>query len=172
MAKGATGLLLKVAYTGIAASLIDGKTLHLIGHISVGSNKSGTVKMSKQVKQKLQEFWKSYMYLIIDECSMVSKSFLAKLSHHIGIAKQCPGEDNKCDDSFGSINIIFGGDFHQFPPVAKGKREGLYYPVDLARDSHESQIGRAIYKEFMTVVILREQMCVKDPDWRDFLDHL
>ncbi|KAI1782351.1 hypothetical protein LXA43DRAFT_858710, partial [Ganoderma leucocontextum] len=28
-------LLVKAAYTGIAASLIDGKTLHVIAHISV-----------------------------------------------------------------------------------------------------------------------------------------
>ncbi|KAJ6479041.1 hypothetical protein C8R45DRAFT_762088, partial [Mycena sanguinolenta] len=39
-------------------------------------------------------------------------------------------------------------------------------------DSLESKIGRTIYEEFSTVVILKEQMRVTDPVWRDFLSHL
>ncbi|KAJ3731610.1 hypothetical protein DFJ43DRAFT_1078069 [Lentinula guzmanii] len=54
----AASMLLKSAYTGIAASLIDRKTLHSIGHISIHQ---------------------SFHYLIIDECSMISRSFLAEL---------------------------------------------------------------------------------------------
>ncbi|TFK91366.1 hypothetical protein K466DRAFT_442592, partial [Polyporus arcularius HHB13444] len=34
-ARGCTYMLVKAAYTGIAASLIDGKTTHVIAHISV-----------------------------------------------------------------------------------------------------------------------------------------
>ena len=60
---------------------------------------------------------------------------------------------------------------HQFPPVACGKREVLYYPID-TKDTVDLQIGRRIYEEFTTVVILKEQMRVTDPTWRDFLGHL
>ncbi|KIO06695.1 hypothetical protein M404DRAFT_44380, partial [Pisolithus tinctorius Marx 270] len=35
-----------------------------------------------------------------------------------------------------------------------------------------SQLRRAIYMEFMMVVILKEQMHVTDPVWHDFLEHL
>ncbi|THU83028.1 hypothetical protein K435DRAFT_690331, partial [Dendrothele bispora CBS 962.96] len=48
-------LLIKAAYTGVAASLIDGKTLHVIGHISV--KRSGAFTISDETKRKLQEFW-------------------------------------------------------------------------------------------------------------------
>ena len=34
--------------------------------------------------------------------------------------------------------------------------EGTLIPADLPRDSVDSQIGRIIYKEFMTVVSLQE----------------
>ena len=34
------------------------------------------------------------------------------------------------------------------------------------------QIGRRIYEEFSTVVILKEQIRVSDGPWREFLDHL
>jgi hypothetical protein len=165
----AMALLLKAAYTGVAASIILGKTLHFIGHISV--DQSGHIHLSDETKAKLQAFWKDFVYLIIDECSMLSKSFLAKLSRHIGIGKEKPGQP-KCSDSFGGINVIFCGDFHQFPPVATAKSEALYHPARVTIDSIESQLGRAIYEEFKTVVILREQVRVTDEIWRDFLVHL
>jgi hypothetical protein len=45
-------------------------------------------------------------------------------------------------------------------------------PIDTARDSLESKLGRTIYEEFSTVVILKEQMRVTDAVWLDFLRHL
>ena len=162
--QGTKHLLLKAAYTGVAASLIDGKTTHVIGMISTTGR-----PMSDETKANLQRFWNHFIYLIIDEISMISKSFLAVLSHHVTIGKAVDVTTRA--DSFGGINIIFCGDFHQFPPVACSPSEALYWPCNLT-DSVDSQLGHAIYDEFTTVVILREQMRVTDPVWRDFLTHL
>ncbi|KAJ6471674.1 hypothetical protein DFH09DRAFT_1476501 [Mycena vulgaris] len=63
-------------------------------------------------------------------------------------------------------------DFHQFPPVATGATEPLYYPIDAINDSLESKLGRMIYEEFTTVVLLKDQMRVRNPVWVDFLQHL
>ncbi|KAJ7649917.1 hypothetical protein FB45DRAFT_1075708, partial [Roridomyces roridus] len=98
---------------------------------------------------------------------MLGKEFLALLSKNIGIAK-----GKSIDQSFGGINLIVCGDFHQFPPVAVGASEALYYPSDAINDSVESHVGRAIYKELTTVVLLKQQMRVTDPVWLDFLRHL
>ena len=165
-ARGASHMLMKAAYTGVAASLVDGKTTHVIGCLSLGSK--GDV--SDAAKKKLQDFWRNVRYLIIDEYSMLSKSFLAALSRNISIGME-GSEGFQRGLSFGGLNVILCGDLHQFPPVACGKREPLYYPISMD-EPIPFQVGRRIYEEFSTVVILGEQMRVTDPTWRDFLDHL
>ena len=138
---GAKYLLLKAAYTGVTASLIDGKTTHVIGMISTSGK-----PMSDEPKAKLRIFWKHFVYLIIDEISMISKSFLAVLSWHIGIGKEKSGGP-KISDSLGGMNVIFFGIM-------------------------DSQLRHANYEEFNTVVILREQLWVTDSVWHDFLTYL
>jgi len=56
-------------------------------------------------------------------------------------------------------------------PVARPLPDALYYPVDFNGDTLTSQIGRAIYEEFTTVVELKEQRRISDPVWHDFLKH-
>ena len=159
-------MLMKAAYTGVAASLVDGKTTHVIGSMSLRSKDD----ISDASKKKLQDFWRNIRYLIIDEYSMLSKSFLATLSRNISVGME-GSQGFQPGTSFGGLNVILCGDLHQFPPVACGKREPLYYPTR-TDDSIASQVGRKIYKEFSTVIILREQMRVTDHIWRDFLNHL
>ncbi|CAK5270204.1 unnamed protein product [Mycena citricolor] len=176
--RGVSSWLIKAAYTGVAASLIDGKTTHVIGGISLKAK-----KMSDATRSKLQDFWKTRRYLIIDEVSMLSKDFFAILSRNIGV-----GKSSSTDKSFGGINVILCGDFHQFPPVAKSINQALYYPTGGAlqatsndgrfrtagkmNDTVDTKIGRVVYEEFTTVVILKQQMRVSDPVWLDFLRHL
>jgi hypothetical protein len=119
----------------------------------------------------MQKFWHLRHYLIIDEFSMITKTFPAILSKNIGIGKE-GAELERPGHSFSGIDVILCGDLHQFPPVAQSCAESLYRPVDIAHDSIECQIGCRIYEEFTTVVILKEQMRITDPIWRDFLEHL
>ncbi|OCH87120.1 hypothetical protein OBBRIDRAFT_709540, partial [Obba rivulosa] len=113
--------------------------------------------MSDQTRKKLQHFWRHFTYLVIDEISMISRSFLAELSKNIGIGKERIGKLPN---------------FHQFAPVVGGSADALYQPIDLARDKGNQQLGRGIYDEFTTVVILKQQVRVTDEVWRDFLTHL
>ncbi|KAJ8590525.1 hypothetical protein M405DRAFT_736624, partial [Rhizopogon salebrosus TDB-379] len=113
------------------------------------SRREGAV--SDQVKKRLQQAWQDVSYNITDEFSMLGKSFLAKMSRNIGIAKT-QTEDSLPDRSFGA--------------------ESLYYPFNSSQDKPMCQVGRSIYEEFITVVILRQQVRVTDPVWLDFLRHL
>ncbi|KAJ8590087.1 hypothetical protein M405DRAFT_737527, partial [Rhizopogon salebrosus TDB-379] len=113
------------------------------------SRREGAV--SDQVKKRLQQAWKDISYNITDEFSMLGKSFLAKMSRNIGIAKT-QTEHPLPDRSFGA--------------------ESLYYPLNSTQDKPMCQVGRSIYEEFITVVILRQQVRVTDPVWLDFLRHL
>ncbi|PSR77379.1 hypothetical protein PHLCEN_2v7930 [Hermanssonia centrifuga] len=166
--RGVKSMLVKAAYTGVAASVIDGKTTHNIGGLSV-KKRGDTV--SDDSKAKLQQFWKNKQYLIIDKVSMISKSFLIDLERNISIGMQ-GAEAFQADYSFGGLNVLLCGDFHQFTPVAKGPDEYLFHPADLAEHSEQCVLGRRVYKEFSTVVILNQQMRVTDPVWRDLLVHL
>ena len=168
LCKGVGYMLLKSVYTGIAASLIEGKTTHSIAMISQGK---ATNTLSDKRKCKLQNFWKNYTYLVIDEMSMISKSFLALISHVICIAKGTDGTAGRAE-SFGGINVILCGDFHQFPPVAASSNDALYFPSDANRGSVDRLLGWQIYEEFTMVVILKQQMRCTDPEWLDFLQHL
>ena len=67
----------KGAYTGIAASLIDGKTLHVLAGIPIRGR-----RQSAQTLKKLREFWRTRRYLIINEVSMLSRSFFCKTMSH------------------------------------------------------------------------------------------
>ena len=163
-ARGVSHMLVKAAYTGVAASLVDGKTTHVIAGLSLGSKGAGVTDASKK---KLQDFWREVQYLIIDEYSMLSKRFLATLSRNISVGME-GAKGFRTGYSFGGLNVVLCGDLHQFPPVACGKREALYYPLD-TKDSVDAQVGRQTYEEFSTVVILKEQMRVSDPTWRNFL---
>ena len=85
-------MLLKAAYTGVAASLIDGKTTHVIGGVSLSSgSSSGESTLSDEAKAKL-EFWKPIKNLFVDEMSMLAKDFFALLSRNASIGKKNLGE--------------------------------------------------------------------------------
>ncbi|KAL6303026.1 hypothetical protein BKA93DRAFT_818191 [Sparassis latifolia] len=90
---------------------------------------------------------------------MISREFFAQLSRHVCIAKI----GTQTDD------IVFGG--INFPPVANKKSAPLYYPITPG-DPPDFQIGHHLYEQFNRVVILREQVCVTDPVWMQFLRRL
>ena len=152
----------KGAYTGIAASLIDGKTLHVLAGIPIRGR-----RQSAQTLKKLREFWCTRRYLIIDEVLMLSRSFFAKLCHIISTAME-----RENDEVFGGMNVILVGDFHQFPPVVARRSAPLYWPTDARHDSEEDILGRKIFEQFSTVVELKQQIRVRDKIWHRVLQHV
>lgn len=182
-------MLQKMAYTGIAASLIEGKTTHSAASIS----KQVLRGMSDAKKAKMEAEWRNVEYIIIDEVSMIDREFFAVMSKNISIAKKSQTPDS-IHAPFGGISVILCGDFHQFPPVIKGVPGALFQPnvatpaVTKPKKSKTkplqpktetqvkkdlmSQTGREIYERFTTVVLLTEQMRVSDPIWRALLQRM
>jgi len=93
---------------------------------------------------------------------MLSRTFFLKLCHIISTAME--SEEEKL---FGGLNVILGGDFHQFPPVVARQSAPLYWPVDSRHDSEDDILGRKIFEQFTTVVQLKEQIRIRDATWLD-----
>lgn len=72
--------------------------------------------------------------------------------------------------SFGGINVIIAGDFHQFPPVVgTGQGRGALYAPALENHGVKAVLGRSIYESFTTVVLLKQQFRNRDPVWQQIL---
>lgn len=164
--KKQSAMLQKAAYTGIAASVIDGSTLHTLCHMSV----HGGEGLSETALRALRKTWGNVSYLIIDEISMISREFLSRLSGILGAAKS-ENDRSSGSKAFGGVNVIITGDFHQFPPVARGLSAALYMTNEEG-DKQAASAGRRLYEAFRTVVILREQCRTRDEVWLDVLHNI
>jgi hypothetical protein len=69
---------------------------------------------------------------------------------------------NNPDCSFDGLNMIFSGDFAQIPPPIGGENAALYsYTVGINSQTIQSQeaaIGKALWHQVTTVVILQQNL--------------
>ena len=130
-----------------------GSTYHyFFGFDERSDEQISNVKLA-QVKLRMQ----GVNYIFFDEVSMLSCQDMYKISCQI--AKSL----NVHDQAFGGMNMIFAGDFAQLPPVM-GKAPlysgtvGTRTHSQMSVSDQESAIGKALWHQVTTVVILRENM--------------
>src|SRR5258708_1912030 len=162
---GAHSQLLKGAYTGIAACTIGGTTLHSLCGVPVKGKQPSTTTLNKLILM-----WQNVRYLIIDEYSMISRSFLTRISSTLSLVMDRVRGYAE-DLAFGGLNVIISGDFHQFPPVCSRKSAPLYWRPS-TDDTNEESVGSELYLKFNKVVILKDQVRVTDEGWLDLLRHI
>jgi Helitron helicase-like domain at N-terminus/PIF1-like helicase len=161
--------LLIVAPTGSAAALLKGSTYHSV--FCINDNYSNAESLAR-----LRANLDSVDYVFLDEASMLSCIGLYKIS------AQCAKAREEYGEPFGGINFIFAGDFAQLPPIPPSY--SLYSGTVGARlnSSHEikkqeASIGKALWHQVTTVVILRENMrqktqTVEDSQLRTALENM
>ena len=105
-----------LAPTGIAASHINGSTIHSFFGLGVKERvNDGFIKYL--VQQKFIENRLSRLkVLIIDEVSMISPDLFETIDR---ILKKFKGSNKP----FGGVQLVLSGDFFQLPPISKGLRE-------------------------------------------------
>ena len=108
-------------------------------------------------------------YVFLDEVSMLSCHDMYRISAQMAKAS------NDHDLAFGGKNIILAGDFAQLPPVAGKEASALYSgyigtKIDscLKTYEQESAIGKALWHQFTTVIILRKNMRQTNQSEEDF----
>lgn len=107
-----------VAPTGIAASHLNGQTIHSYFSLGIRDSIDESFISNLLDKKYLQTRFKKLKILIIDEISMVSPNIFSSIDKILKAFKQT----NK---PFGGIQVILSGDFFQLPPISKnidGKR--------------------------------------------------
>lgn len=107
------------ASTGIAATLIGGKTIHSWSGMGISTDPFDPRKTPAEPSiSRNRETFKSTDVLIIDEISMLPAYLWTKLDE---ILKHF----RKNDEPFGGVQIVAIGDFMQLPPVSKGSDDDL-----------------------------------------------
>ena len=94
-----------LASTGMAATLINGQTLHSFLDLGISKNLDELEKNSKlEIKKKIKNLISSMDLIVIDEISMVSETLFEMIVYRF-----------KQSEFTGSILIV--GDFLQLPPI-------------------------------------------------------
>jgi hypothetical protein len=140
-----------VAPTGSAAALLQGSMYHSVFGISSEGKQISGIQLA-HVKERLQ----GVHYVFLDEVSMLSCRDMYLISARLARIM------NNLDVPFGSLNFIFAGDFAQLPPVIGNEHASLYSrTIGMKATSlreQEAAIGKALWHQVTTVVILRQNM--------------
>jgi len=138
------------AYMSIAASNIKDMTLH---SALCMSHRNKTYQ-NAQSNSDMQAMWQGVDWLFIDEVSMLSCEFLAKISLALLTAKGNV-------EPFGGINVVTAGDFAQLPPVVETKLFTRWQGHSnlLSIIGQRRLMGHLLWLSFKMVVILDEQWC-------------
>jgi hypothetical protein len=164
-------MMRKLAPTGIAATEIDGMTIHSFLGEQRNSSKPRTIKPGDS---KLEKEWRSVEYLLIDEMSMVGLTLLAKLNRIICSAKHVDPQV-----PFGGVNVIFFGDYLQYRPVydaslhtdfsLTSKKKSGKLPTE---KEIQQRVARSLILQINCVIKLTQQMRTQDPRYLQLLERL
>jgi ATP-dependent DNA helicase PIF1 len=105
-----------VAPTGIAASHLNGQTIHSFFSLGIRNEIDESFIQSLLEKKYLQMRFSKLSVLIIDETSMVSPFVFSSMNIILKTFKNN-------DKPFGGIQVVLSGDFFQLPPIARSKTD-------------------------------------------------
>src|ERR1700683_2627242 len=143
-----------LAPTRTAAALLHGSTYHSFLGVPIDGQMAfrNETTNNAQVKTRLD----GVEYIFLDEVSMVACNDNYKISSQLAKAL------NQFDLPYGGINMIFSGDFAQMPPVFGSPlysgTVGTQLMSRITVQGQEAAIGKALWHQVTTVVILRKNM--------------
>ncbi len=147
--------LMILAPTGSSACNVDGSTYH--SALCLGRDFDALTEMDQNKLAKLRDNFEGVDVVFLDEISMVSCVSFYVVSASLAAALNRPTQ------AFGGCHVIVAGDFGQLPPPGIGQIPLYSDKVD-SRSSSQTNVGQmnamgqALWRQFTTVVLLRENM--------------
>ncbi len=108
------------ASTGIAATHMNGMTIHSWSGIGIKDSMTGKELQAILKNSRIREHFRRAKVLIIDEISMLH-------SYRLSLVEKVAGMMKGNFESFGGMQVILSGDFFQLPPVTRGMDPALYF---------------------------------------------
>jgi ATP-dependent exoDNAse (exonuclease V) alpha subunit len=142
------------ASTGIAATHMNGMTIHSWSGIGIKSKISRSGLLLLETKKYLKKHLEKVKVLIIDEISMLHKDQLELVNIVLKHFK-------KTAEPFGGIQVILSGDFFQLPPIG-----------DVPPKEKFSFMAPAWVEAGLTVCYLTEQYRQSDNDLNQILNEI
>jgi len=144
------------ASTGIAATHMNGMTIHSWAGIGIKDHITRANLLNMKTKKYLKKHLESAKVLIIDEISMLHKNQLEAVNVVLKFFKNSPR-------AFGGIQVVFSGDFFQLPPIGK---QG-----ETSRDKF-SFMSKAWLEAGLTICYLTEQYRQSDNELNRILNEI
>ena len=144
------------AFSGIAAMLIQGCTLHSALGISIE-------KDPKPPSEMMKIAWSEVDLIVIDECSMLAPSMLDLLDRRLRQLKSNPNL------KFGGLHVTFVGDFYQLKPILEPLLGTACDSSDrrTATTSLATIRGQELWSTCLTdAVLLTQNYRQTDPRWK------
>ncbi len=144
------------ASTGIAATHINGQTIHSWCGMGIKDSISNAQLRDLQKKQYIKKNIENASVLIVDEISMLHKRQLEMLNDILMFLKENI-------EPFGGLQVVFSGDFFQLPPISRSEEA-----------DHEKFcfMSRAWAEANLTVCYLSEQYRQSDLDFNMILNEI
>ena len=175
--------LVVLAYTGQAAKLVGGRTIHSVLAL-VFNNATESIK--RRLSPRYKEMILKARLLIFDEISFISKQLLSNIHTKLNAVLGLHGNDVL----FGGKHVCFMGDFYQLSPV---KGHALHMPINTISDRQiilssgematlpvslssrqvEEALGHALWKSLTHCCYLNINIRARDdPEFHQFLSDL
>ena len=143
-----------LAPTGSAAALLNGSTYHSV--LGIGSDSHRRPQNEQTTLAQVRTRLQGVDYIFIDEISMIACHEIYKISAQLSKARNCT------NSPFGGVNMIFAGDFAQLKPVMGQALYNESVETILSKSQtqrgQESAIGKALWHQINTVIILKQNM--------------
>ena len=151
--------IVKAAFTGTAASNIEGQTLNSAFNFPFGNN---CYSLSDKARDHKRTLLQNLLFLLIDEFSMMKSDMLYQLDFRLRELKQRP------DVAFGGVSVFLFGDIMQLRPVLAK----YIFEEPLGDKFKLSFFADSLWTKFDVILLLQNHRQNDDKTYADLLNRV